>query len=156
MHPQLESIFDEAENRYLHSEELTILSQYVNSLPERLETYRKLRDTELDIMQKVADRLQAEMPNGEIAVLELSIKNALLLLRHCSMGMLVNDVGFVQNRLLNWIGQTARVYNTQTVDARLYRLLNQQLAQVFTPKQLSLLQPVLSTAQAALLNQHSP
>lgn len=153
MHSQIESIFDEAENRYLNPEELGVLSQYVQSLPGRLETYRQLRDRELDIMQQIADQLQAQMPQEKVEALERSIKNALLMLRHCGMAMLLDDEVMVRERLLSWLSKTIQVYNTREIDAKLYQLLNQKLSQVFTPQQMSLLNPVLTLAQNELLKQ---
>jgi hypothetical protein len=153
MHPQIESIFDEAENRYLNPEELNTLGQYVDSLPERLETYRIIRDRELEIMQAVADQLQNEMPKEKVEVLERSIKNGLLALRYCAMGMLLNDEVLVKERLISWLSQTMKVYNTHSVDTTLYRLLNQQLNQVLNPKQALLINTMLGMAQDALLGQ---
>jgi hypothetical protein len=153
MHPQIETIFDEAENRYLSADELSCLGQYVESLPERLEAYRKMRDNEIEIMQQVADQLQTEIPQAKVEILERSIKNALLVLRFCSMGMLLNDEGFVKDRLLNWLSQTIKVYNTEAIDTVLYRLLNQKLQQHFTAQQMSLLSPMLNMAQTTLLGQ---
>ncbi|HEY9645964.1 MAG TPA: phycobilisome protein [Chroococcidiopsis sp.] len=153
MHPQLQSIFDEAENRYLKPEELGTVSQYVESLPSRLETYRKMRDSELSVMQQVADQLQVELPNEKVEHLERSIKNALLVLRYCAMGMLLNDEDFVKSRLLSWLQENVKAYNSQTIDSALYRLLNQGLNQTFSPQQMALLNPMLSLAQDALLGQ---
>jgi hypothetical protein len=150
MHPQLETIFDEAENRYLKPEELNLLGEYVDSLPERLEAYRSLRDRELKIMQSVADQLQLELPQENVEMLERSIKNALLMLRYCAMGMLLNDEAFVQERLLGWLSQTVQVYDTRSVDAVLYRLLNQRLKQALNPRHLALLGAMLLLAQNTL------
>ncbi|MBD2070701.1 hypothetical protein H6F93_24840 [Leptolyngbya sp. FACHB-671] len=150
MHPQLEAIFDEAENRYLKPEELNLLGEYVDSLPERLEAYRNLRDRELKIMQSVADQLQLELPQQKVEMLERSIKNALLLLRYCAMGMLLNDETFVKERLLGWLSQTIQVYDTRSIDAVLYRLLNQRLKQALNPRHLTLLSPMLLLAQNTL------
>ena len=155
MHPQIESIFDEAENRYLKPEELSFLGQYVDSLPERLGTYRLIRDHELEIMQAVADQLQVEMPDEKVEHLERSIKNALLMLRCCAMGMLLNDEVLVRERLINWLGQTMKIYNTQALDSTLYRLLDQQLNQVLNPKQMMLINAMLTLAQDALLGQET-
>lgn len=152
MHPQLESIFDDAENRYLKPEELKFITQYVESLPERLETYRNLRDQEVEIMQWVADQLQTQMPQESVENLERSLKNALLMLRYCSMGMLLDDEVFVQDRLLSWIGQTIKVYDTGKIDIALFRLMNQRLNQVLGAKQTSFLSPILAMAQNALLS----
>lgn len=153
MHQQIEAIFDEAESRYLKPEELSILSKYVDSLPQRLEAYRQLRDRELEVMQQVADQLQAEMPQEKVETLERSLKNALLMLRYCAMAMLLNDESFVQERLLSWLGRTVQTYNTQAVDRTLYRLLNQRLSQSLSSDQINLLKPSLLLAQNSLLNQ---
>jgi hypothetical protein len=151
MHPQIESVFDEAENRYLKPEELTVLTQYVSSLPGRLEAYRALRDRELEIMQAVADKLVTDMPNESTEILERSIKNALLVLRYCAMGTLMNDEEFIRSRLKNWLGQTIQVYNSYAIDTALYRLLEQALSRAFTPGQSALLLPMLRVAQEMLL-----
>ncbi len=151
MHPQIEAIFNEAENRYLTPDELGLISQYVDSLPERLEAYRTLRDRELEVMQRVADQLQAAMPQEDIKNLERSIKNALLLLRYCAMGMLLDDESFVKDRLLGWLQGTLSSYNIQAIDSTLYRLLNQQLSQTLNASQLNLFTPILTMAQNSLL-----
>lgn len=155
MHQHLETLFDEAENRYLKPEELKLLSQYVESLPQRMETYRLLRDQEIELMQQVADQLQAALPQEKTEALERSIKNALLMLRYCAMAMLLNDESFVAERLLNWLSRTMQAYDSQKIDATLYRLLNQRLTQVFNPQQMSLLSPPLLLAQKSLLKQVS-
>jgi hypothetical protein len=151
MHPQINAIFDEAEKRYLKPDELDVLNHYVNSLPERLETYRRLRDLEVDIMQPVADQLQSALPNEKQEDLERSLKNALLMLRYCAMAMLLNDDTFIQERLLSWLEKSAQVYKTYSIDSTLYRLLNQRLSQTLTPQQLNLLKPPLALAQSSLL-----
>jgi len=155
MHPQLEAIFDEAENRYLKPEELSVINHYVNSLPDRIDAYRAVRDQELEIMQQVADQLQVEMPQEKVENLERSIKNALLMLRYCAMGMLLNDESFVQERLVNWLGKTSSIHNTHAIDTVLYSLLNQRLSQVLNATQLSLINLQLTKAQSILLQQHS-
>lgn len=156
MHPQIEAIFDDAETRYLKPEELKLITQYVQSLPERLEVYRTLRNQELEVMQWVADQLQAQMPQEAQELLERSIKNALLMLRYCSMGMLLNDEALVKERFLRWVSQSAEVYNTEKIDTALYRFLNQRLAKVLGAQQMSFLSPMLEMAQNALLPQSEP
>lgn len=155
MHPQIEALFDEAENRYLNSEELGVINHYVDSLPTRIDAYRTLRDRELEVMQWVADQLQAELPQVPIANLERSIKNALLLLRYCAMGMLLQDHNFVQDRLLNWLMKTVSAYDTAAIDAVLYRLLNQHLAATLSSEHMELLGPFITEAQAVLVQEAS-
>lgn len=153
MHPQIADIFDEAENRYLKPEELKLISQYVASIPERLDTYRNLRDRELEIMQAVADQLQADLPQEPEEALERCLKNALLMLRYCALSLLLNDETLVEQRFLDWVRPLAKAYDTKSIDAKLYRMLNQQLTKVLTAKQMSYLSPSLSLAQEALLSQ---
>lgn len=153
MHPQIEALFDEAENRYLKPEELNLISQYVTSLPARLEAYRALRDQELVVMQEVADQLQSALPQEPVEQLERCIKNAMLMLRYCAMGMLLHDPSFVKDRLVGWVSHSITAFNTQEIDATLYRLLNQQLTASLDPKYLSLLQPQLNLAQGLIQQQ---
>jgi hypothetical protein len=151
MQPQLEQLFDEAEKRYLKPEELQTLNQYVGSLPARIDAYRALRDRELEVMQVVADQLQAALPNESVENMERSIKNALLVLRYCAMGMLLNDEAFAVEKLRGWLTQKIQVFQTQMIDQTLYHLLEQRLDTTMTPQQKSLLSPHLQQAKQILL-----
>jgi hypothetical protein len=93
------------------------------------------------------------MPQEKVERLEGSIKNALLVLRYCAMGILLNDERFVKDRLLNWLEQPIKAYGSQAIDSNLYRLLNQRLSQTLTPKQMGYLNPMLNLVQSALLGQ---
>ena len=153
MHPQIEAMFDEAENRYLKPEELGCLNQYIESLPNRLETYRYLRDQEITIMQDVAENLEKQFSNEDIATLERCLKNALLILRYSAMGMLLNDENFLKHRLINWLEGTAKAYQTEAIDQMLYQLLNTRLNDVLTAAQVQLLIPHLQLAEGVLVGQ---
>jgi hypothetical protein len=149
MHPTIDKIFDNAEARYLKPEELQFVTQYVESLPERLETYRNLRDRELEVMQWVADQLQSQLPQENQEILERCIKNALLMLRYCGMGMLLNDETLVKKRFLDWVSQTVKVYDTEKIDNQLHRLLNQRLTEVLGASQMRHLTPMLKLVYGA-------
>ncbi len=153
MHPQLEAIFDDAESRYLKPDELQVLSQYVDSLPLRLNAYRTLRDRELEVMQPVADQLQTQLPNEKIENLERAIKTAMLTLRYCAMGLLLNDQSFAQDRLISWLGGTMRLYNIQSINIVLYRLMRQHLSQILSPPEMNLLTPYLTSAETLIREQ---
>ena len=153
MHPQLEAIFDDAESRYLKPDELQLLSQYVDSLPIRLNVYRTLRDRELEVMQPVADQLQAQLPNEKIENLERALKTAMLTLRYCAMGLLLNDQSFAQDRLMSWLGGTMRLYSIQSINTVLYELIRQHLSQVLSPQEMNLLTPYLTLAETLMREQ---
>ncbi|HHP7246219.1 MAG TPA: hypothetical protein ACFE0H_16195 [Elainellaceae cyanobacterium] len=153
MHTNIESIFDDAENRYLKPDELGVLNQYVDSLPDRLDTYRHLRDQEVAIMQPVANQLEAQFPQASTQTLERSIKTALLIMRYCAMAMLLNDEAFLPTRLSGWFAQPIKIYNTERIDETLYQLLDRRLGDVLTPSQMNLIRPHLVLAQEILLGQ---
>ncbi len=155
MHSQIEALFDEAENRYLKPEELGLLNQYVNSIPARMTVYQALRDRELEIMQPVADQLQAALPQESLEALERAVKNGLLALRYCAMAMLLNDEKLVGDRLSGWLGGTMSLYNNPTINGVLYSLMQQRLTEVLGAQAMSLLAPHLQTAQA-VMNSLSP
>jgi hypothetical protein len=142
-------MFDAAENRYLQQDELDVLTNYVESLPDRIDTYRCLRDREVNIMQTVADQLEVQFPKESQHMLERCLKNALLVMRYASMAMLQNDPEILDQKLITWLSETNAVYNTQAIDAALYPMLNQQLAATLTASQLELIRPYISTAQQA-------
>jgi Phycobilisome protein len=150
MNPQLETAFDDAENRYLKPEELGLISQYTHSIPVRLEAYQSLRDHELEIMQWAADQLQAEMPLEPVENLERSVKNGLLMLRCCAIAMLVNDEGLIRDRFLVWASGMTTVYGSQLIDSTLYGLINHRLNQVLGVERMGYLTPMLAYAQDAL------
>jgi hypothetical protein len=153
---QITSLFDEAETHYLAANELSVLSQYVDSLPLRLRAYRTLRDRELEVMQTVADQLQAEFSQDAIANLERAIKNALLTLRCCAMGMLLSNETFVKERLDSWFSGTMGLYNQQTISTinlSLYQLLVKGLSAALDPQDMALLLPYLTQAQTLMQTQ---
>jgi hypothetical protein len=148
---KLDALFDAPDKQYLDANDLTRLSQYVSSVPERMAVYRTLRDQEVAIMQPVADALQ-QLSSQPEALVERSIRNGLMVLRYVAMGMLLDDVGFVEDRLRGWLPEMVKAYGTQTLDQQLFQLLQQQLAKVFSPPQVKLLQPGLEKAQALMLS----
>jgi Phycobilisome protein len=148
MQSPIETVFDEAENRYLKTEELRSLGKYVVSLPERVSVYRALRDQELMIMQRVADQLPIKLANTKLDVLERGLKNSILVLRYCAMGMLLADEAFVQSRLLHWLSDSIQLHGTQAIESTIYSLTLQELNATLTPKQMAALEPFLTLVQS--------
>ncbi len=151
MNLEFESIFDRAEGRYLKAEELNTLTLYVESLPERLDAYKRLRDHEIEVLQSVADQIQVDLPNASIEDLERAIKNLLVVLRYCAMAMLLNDEVFLRERLLGWLEEVNRAFNLRPINEALYGLLSQGLKQELSPPQFALLCPYVTLAQASLV-----
>jgi hypothetical protein len=144
MIPKIQDLINQAQDRYLAIDELGLMESYVSSLPDRLKLYKQLRDREIDLLQAVADQVPVELPNVTDAELEAGIKNLILVLRYCSMSML-------KERLLNWLEGIMSMRDMRRLNETLYKLLNQGLRQQFSPAQLALIQPLITSAQVTLI-----
>ena len=152
---KLDSLFESVDKPYLDANDLTLLSQYVSSIPERIAVYRILRDQEVTIMQPIADDLQNRTQEPEAKV-ERSVRHGLMVLRYVAMAMLLDDNTFVEGRLQGWLPEIVKAHETQALDQHLFQRLEQQLATVLTPAQMNLLKPGLAKAQTLLLGTATP
>ncbi|TVQ13533.1 MAG: hypothetical protein EA368_02055 [Leptolyngbya sp. DLM2.Bin27] len=148
---KLDTLFDAPDKQYLDANDLSTLSQYVSSLPERMVVYRTLRDQEVAIMQPIADALEQQGGHSE-ALVERSVRNGLMIVRYVAMAMLLDDEAFIEDRLQGWLSEMVKAYETQAVDQQLFQLLNRQLSKLFTPAQVNLLKPSLEQAQRLMLD----
>ena len=151
MIPKIQDLINQAQDRYLAIDELGLMESYVSSLPDRLKLYKQLRDREIDLLQAVADQVPVELPNVTDAELEAGIKNLILVLRYCSMSMLLNDESFLKERLLNWLEGIMSMRDMRRLNETLYKLLNQELKKQFSSTQLLLIQPLITAAQVTLI-----
>ncbi|NJK34563.1 MAG: hypothetical protein HC919_06205 [Oscillatoriales cyanobacterium SM2_2_1] len=152
MKTQLQELLDRAQERYLTSQDLKQFEDYVASLPDRLALYRLLRDQEVALLQRVADQAEAELKDAVgVETLEEGIKNLILVLRYGAMAMLLDDEGFLKQRLLSWLERVLPIQQMRQLNEMLYRFLNQELKQRLTPRQQTLLLPLITTAQVTLI-----
>lgn len=148
MQPIIASIFHDAENNYLNPEALTEVSQYMTSLKERTTLYRTIRDQEINWMQPIADELEQHFPSEALPRLEMSLRNALLSLRHCAMAMLMDDPSYLGDRFLNWFHESSQVHASLEIDRYLQTALRRQLSSNLSSPQFRLLMPFLDQVQA--------
>ncbi len=151
MMPKIEELINQAQDRYLASDELGLMESYISSLPDRLKLYKIIRDREIDVLQAVADQVSTELPSVTDEDLETGIKNLILVLRYSSMAMLLNDENFLKQRLLNWLEGIMSMHDMRRLNETLYKLLNQKLREQFSPSQLALIQPLITAAQVTLI-----
>ena len=151
MIPKIQELINQAQDRYLVTDELGLMESYISSLPDRLKLYKLIRDREIDILQAVANKVPAELPNVTDEELESGIKNLILVLRYSSMAMLLNDENFLKQRLLNWLEGIMSMRDMRRLNETLYKLLNQELKKQFSSTQLLLIQPLITAAQVTLI-----
>ncbi len=151
MVPKIQELISQAQDRYLVTDELDLMENYISSLPDRLKLYKLIRDREINILQEVADQVPKEIPNVTVEDLEMGVKNLILVLRYCSMAMLLNDENFLKQRLLNWLEGIMSMRDMRRLNETLYKLLNQGLRQHCSPTQLAMFQPLITAAQVTLI-----
>ncbi|HAT13687.1 MAG TPA: phycobilisome protein [Microcoleaceae bacterium UBA11344] len=151
MHPEIEALLDQAENRFLKAEELTAFKRQAATLSQRLKIYEFLREKEESIFQPVANQLEETFPDEKQETLERSLKHWLLVLRYCAMAMLLNDQAFLEQRLLDWLSGIVEAHHTQKIEATICNLLQTRLKELLSEQARAILQPFLDQAQSILI-----
>ncbi len=151
MSTKIQEMIDKAQDRYLGADELGLLEDYVQSLPERRSLYRMIRDREVELLQNVADRVPQELPNVQDTDVEAAIKDLILVLRYAAMAMLMNDESFLKERLLKWLGELAGMRDLRRLNEAMYKILQQVLKEHLSPTQVGLIQPLITMAQVAVI-----
>lgn len=151
MHPEIEALLDQAENRFLKPEEITAFKRQAALLSQRLKIYEFLRDKEESIFQPVANKLQETFPDETPEILERSLKNWVLVLRDSAMAMLLNDRNFIEQRLLDWLSGIVEAHQTRKIEATVGQLLQERLKELLSEQARAILQPFLDQAQSLIL-----
>lgn len=150
MHPELRHLLYTAEIAYFQSSDVNKLRKIASSLKIRVQTYKSLREHEVDIFQPVANQLLSAFPNENPQLLEHALKHWLSALRYCAMGMLLNDPDFLNHRLLEWLVDVVQAYEMEAIEACAFEALENSLKQTLNAEQLELLHPFLEQAAATL------
>jgi hypothetical protein len=151
MHPEIEVLLDQAENRFLKAEELVAFKRQAATLAQRLKIYEFLREKEVSIFQPVANKLQEAFPDEKQEILERSLKHWLLVLRYCAMAMLLNDRSFLEQRLLDWLAGLVEAHQTQKIELTICNLLQTRIEEILSEQARAILQPFLDQAQSILI-----
>ncbi len=137
MYQTVATLFETTTKRFLQPSEVAQVSGYVKTIADRLTTYRQLRDRETAVFGPVVEDIQAQLPDADSISLERSLKGAILAVRQCAMGMMVDDLS-VAEEARQWVQQTQMAYGTESIDRLLYALITQQIQAQLTPVQFEL------------------
>jgi len=151
MYKELETWLHKAENKYLNAQELKIFKSQILEWKDRLETYKQLRDSELNIFQPVADQLQKAYPDEKETRLREALKHWIAIMRYASFAMLTNDPEFLQYRLLEWLTPLIETQELKTVERKVYEILQKTLENNLTRRGMELISPLLEQAKDTLL-----
>ncbi len=151
MHQPIEQLLIQAESRYLKAGELDQLRAYLQSWPERQQTYQTLRERESSIFKQTLIQLQRDRPDLTAPLLEIAQRDLLVILRQSALAMLLGDESLLQERAIGWVEDQIQLYSLQTAYEAMLRILNGQLKQQLGSRELELIRPYVTQVQVALL-----
>lgn len=155
MQKDFETLFYEAEDHYLPTADLNTLKNSADSLKQRLEIYRVLRDHEVPIFQFVADNLVESFPNENNQRLEKGLKHWMSVMRYAAMAMLLNNPDYFRHRILEWLTDIIQAQEMVTIEHHIFENLKQGLEEMLSPEQIQLLNLFLEQARITLLETKS-
>jgi Phycobilisome protein len=152
MYPELQALIHEAESQYLNEEDLNKLSLEVSTLKDRIVTYKLLRDEEIKIFQGIADDLVTKFPQENSKKIETAIRHWLVIMRYCTMAMMLNNHEFLEHRLLEWLTDIVQAHQSQYLFKAIYSLLIAKLNSLLSKDKLAYIEPFLTQANDYLIN----
>ena len=153
MQADLKEILYKAEDQYLKKAEIEKFQAHTKSLAQRLTAYKIIRDREIEIFQPIAVELMRIYSAEEPKLLEKALQHWLATMRYCAMAMLLNNPEYLQQSILEWLGEMVQAHQMQTIESTIYELLFSSLKKTLDSSQFTLIQPYLTQSQAALLKQ---
>ncbi|MEM9536244.1 MAG: phycobilisome protein [Cyanobacteria bacterium P01_A01_bin.3] len=153
---KLNLLFHAAEESYLQDSDLQTFETLIDSLEDRLNLYEKLRDMEEKLAQRLALNLQEGYPSEPPRRLQLALQNHVLIMRYCSMAMLIDDRDFLKYRLLEWLTEVVAAHDLQEIQNSLYRFMQKRLKKFLSSAERELIDPYLQLTKEMMLDQPAP
>ena len=150
MQSDIKIILHQAEENYLENKDIKLFQTHVANLAKRLEVYKILRDREIEIFQPIADELLKVYPEENPQLIEKALKHWLSIMRYCAMAMLLNNPGYLQRGVLEWVTDMVQAHQMQSIENAIYELLSSDLQRLLSPDQFALMEPFLEQTQAIL------
>lgn len=139
----LENSILEADGRYLDSQELHPLEQYVQSYTNRLDTYQQLREHSdklvLQSLRKLAqthpEMVQQHGPRCKYDMTEV--------LRYIALSILRDDEIFFKEQMMSWLDTILLAYKRTAQCSVAYRSLQEAIAATLPAADTALIRPYL-------------
>jgi hypothetical protein len=153
MNTQLDTMFSEAEGRYLESSEEARLVAYAASVPSRLEAMRAVQAAETRIIDETLEEVWARHPAFEsrhAMAREKARRDMTLVLRYAAMAMLRDDEEMFKERLLYWLVTILNANNMGAVIDTAYRALARRAETHLATQHMEWMAPYLRLAHTIL------
>jgi hypothetical protein len=153
MNQQLDTMFSEAEGRYLDSTEEARLMVYASSVPTRLECMRAVQAAESAIVEDAIADVWQKHPHFEsrhAMAREKARRDMTLVLRYSALAMVRDDETLLSERLLYWLATILNANNMGPVIDTAYRSLALRSESHLAAPHLALMAPYLRLAHSVL------
>lgn len=133
----------DADGRYLGTQELNTLEQYLQSYATRLEVYQQLRDQSNDLIGQALKRLGQAYPDlinkqGQRCQYDMSE-----VLRYAALSILRDDETFFKEQMVSWLDTILMAHKKHAHCASAYRYLQDAINAALPPSSSSLVRPYL-------------
>ena len=151
---QLEQLTISADGRYATTEELMFLRDYLATIDLRLSTYQKIRDAEIEIVDRLQDKMREMKP--EIFQTNSGDRSAKcrrdcqIVLRSASAALLIDDLDRLKENILLWQRTIIKAFQLNSLTEVTYKLMPSIIQEFVTPKEFSLIEPILQLNQTVL------
>jgi Phycobilisome protein len=144
---QLARLSMEADGRYASATELQFLKDYFQSFNHRMSAYKKIQAAEKEIIRQVEEQMQSIDPSlfrrGSQNVTAKCRADAVLVLRHSTTALLINDTERLRDRLLLWLQTILTPFHARNSSTVTYDVMKKVLKQYLTAEEISLFFPIL-------------
>jgi hypothetical protein len=151
---QLERLSHEIDGRYASDAELTFTIDYIRSFNLRVQTYQKLQELELALIQTTYDKIQVVNPvifkPGGVDITAKWKRDTLRTLRYVAVAVLMDDADTFRERMLLWFQTIMRAFNAQQSCDLTYQVLQEVVKQNLTAPQANLVCPMLELSRRTL------
>ena len=151
---QLARLSLEADGRYATDRELKFLKNYLQSIDQRITSYKKIRDAE----EKILHRLEAEkrmldenlFKMGSHDITQICRRDMTMMLRCSAAAMLVDDLDCLREGLLLWYQTIVKAFSYQGYAKINYKLLQKVIKMYLDPEEVELIMPALQLNHSIL------
>lgn len=137
----LENTLLDADGRYLDTQELHSLEQYIHSYTDRLQMYQQLRDTSEKLVIYSLRKLAQTYPEVIQQCGQRCKYDMTEVLRYIALSILRDDEVFFKEQMMAWLDTIILAHKKTAQCVMAYRYLQEAIASALPPVSVSLVRP---------------
>lgn len=151
---QFAELSSAVDGRYATDAELQFITDYVESFELRVQTYLKLQELEMVLVQQAYRKMRSiDASLFSFNQADISAKwrqDTIRVLRYVAVALLINDSETLRQRFLLWFSTIMRAFDAQHSCDMTYRVLQPIVKQHMTAAQANLVCPILELTRRTL------